>query len=210
MIRVFVADDHAIVRHGLRQLVEASGDMQFAGEAADGRELLLVAEAAGWEVDVLILDLSLPRVSGLEALRRLREVRPKLAVVVLSMYSEEQYGVPVMRAGAAAYLSKDRPGEELLSAVRKAARGGTYLTETLADQVMRSPATEKLPHETLTAREYQIFTLIVHGSTVTEIAAELDLTAGTVSGHLQKVKSKLGTRSIAEVVSYAHRMGFVD
>ncbi len=206
MIRVFIADDHAIVRHGLRQLIEGAGDMELAGEASDGRQLLAVAETETW--DVLVLDLSLPRVSGLEALKRLKELRPRLAVVVLSMYAEEQYAMPVMRAGAAAYLSKDRPGEDLLAAVRKVARGGTYLTETVAEQVLRSP--HKLPHETLTAREYQIFTLVVHGSTVTEIAAELDLTAGTVSGHLQRVKVKLGAHSVAEVVSYAHRMGFID
>jgi DNA-binding NarL/FixJ family response regulator len=209
LIRVFIADDHAIVRHGLRQLIEGSGDMEFAGEAVDGRQLLTVAETERW--DVLILDLSLPRVSGLEALKRLRELRPDLAVVVLSMYAEEQYAMPVMRAGAAAYLSKDRPGEELMAAIRKAARGGTYMTESLADQVLRAPQkVDKLPHENLTAREYQIFTLVVHGGTVTEIAAELDLTPGTVSGHLQKVKSKLGAHSIAEIVSYAHRMGFID
>jgi DNA-binding NarL/FixJ family response regulator len=209
MIRVFIADDHAIVRHGLRQLVEGSGDMVLAGEAADGRDLLAAVETGSW--DVLILDLSLPKVSGLEALRRIRELRPKLAVVVLSMYAEEQYAVPVMRAGASAYLSKDRPGEELMAAVRKAARGGTYVTETVAEQVLRAPDKgEKLPHETLTAREYQIFTLIIHGRTGSEIAAELDLTAGTVSGHLQKVKTKLAAHSIAEIVSYAHRMGFID
>lgn len=209
MIRVFIADDHAIVRHGLRQLIEGTGDMQLEGQAADGRELLAAAETGTW--DVLVLDLSLPKVSGLEALRRLRELRPRLAVVVLSMYAEEQYAVPVMRAGAAAYLSKDRPGEDLLAAIRKAAAGGTYVTETVAEQVLRAPEKgQKLPHETLTAREYQIFTLIVHGSTVSEIAAELDLTAGTVSGHLQKVKTKLGVHSVAEIVSYAHRMGFVD
>ncbi|APR74739.1 DNA-binding response regulator, LuxR family protein [Minicystis rosea] len=206
MIKVFIADDHAIVRHGLRQLIESSGDMELAGEAIDGRELLVAAETGGW--DVLILDLSLPRVSGLEALRRIRERWPRLAIVVLSMYAEEQYAVPVMRAGAAAYLSKDRPGNELMAAIRKAASGGTYVTATVAEQVLRAP--DKLPHETLTAREYQIFTLVVHGSTVSEIAAELNLTAGTVSGHLQRVKTKLGAHSIAEIVSYAHRMGFVD
>jgi len=208
MIRVFIADDHAIVRHGLRQLIEGSGDMQLVGEAVDGRDLLAAAESGSW--DVLILDLSLPKVSGLEALRRLHELRPRLAIVVLSMYSEEQYAIPAMRAGASGYLSKDRPGDEVLAAIRKAARGGTYFTDTVADQVMRAPAGEKLPHETLTAREYQMFTLIVHGSTVSEIAAELDLTAGTVSGHLQKVKAKLGARSVADMVSYAHRMGFID
>src|SRR5262249_60830060 len=115
------------------------------------------------------------------------------------------------RPGPSAFLSKDRSGEGLRAAIRKAARGGTYVPQTVAEQVLRAPAaSEKLPHEMLTAREYQIFTLVVHGSTVSEIAAELDLTAGTVSGHLQKVKTKLGARSLAQVVSYAHRMGFVD
>lgn len=209
MIRVFIADDHAIVRNGLRQLIESSGDMQLAGEASDGRELLASTEVGS--ADVLILDLSLPRVSGLEALKRLRELRPKLAIVVLSMYAEEQYAVPVMRAGAAAYLSKDRPGEELVAAIRKAAGGGIYLTETIVAHVLRDPEKrDKLPHETLTAREYQIFTLIIHGSTSTEIAAELDLTAGTVSGHLKRVKAKLNARSVTEIVNYAHRMGFID
>ncbi|WP_437852334.1 response regulator [Sorangium sp. So ce363] len=209
MIRVFIADDHAIVRHGLRQLVEGASDMRLVGEASDGRELLAAAEAGAW--DVLVLDLSLPKVSGLEAMRRLRAARPKLAIVVLSMYAEEQYAVPAMRAGAAAYLSKDRSGDELLDAIRRAARGGTYLTGTVAEQVLRGAArAEKLPHETLTAREYQIFTLIIHGRTVSEIAAELDLTAGTVSGHLQKIKAKLGAHSVADVVSYAHRMGIID
>lgn len=209
MIDIFIADDHAIVRRGIRQLIGETDDMRLVGEASDGRELLAMAETGAW--DVLILDLSLPKVSGLEALRRLKERRPKLSVVVLSMYSEEQYAIPVIRAGAAAYLSKDRPGEELLAAIRKVARGGTYLTETVADRVLRAPARgEKLPHEALTAREYQIFTLIIHGRSVSEIAAELDLTAGTVSGHLQKVKIKLGAPSVAEIVSYAHRMGLID
>jgi DNA-binding NarL/FixJ family response regulator len=209
VIRVFIADDHAIVRHGLRQLIGGADDMRVVGEARDGRELLTAVETDA--SDVLVLDLSMPKVSGLEVLKRLQETKPKLKVVVLSMYAEEQYALPVMRAGAAAYLSKDRPGEELMAAIRRVARGGTYLTETVADQVLRaSSRSEKPPHESLTAREYQIFTLIIHGRSVSEIAAELDLTAGTVSGHLQKVKTKLGSPSIAEIVSYAHRMGIID
>ncbi|MCU0682745.1 MAG: response regulator transcription factor [Polyangiaceae bacterium] len=209
MIRVFIADDHAIVRGGLRQLVEGADDMRLVGEAADGRALLAAAEVMTW--DVLVLDLSLPKVSGLEALGRVKQLRPKQAVVVLSMYSEEQYALPVLRAGAAAYLCKDRPGEELLLAIRRAARGGTYLTETVAEQAVRKPDRgEQPPHARLTAREYQIFTLIIHGRSVTDIAAELDLTAGTVSGHLQKVKAKLGAGSVAEIVSYAHRNRIID
>lgn len=208
MIRVFLADDHEIVRHGLKRIIDAEADMQVVGEVADGRSLVRRAEEeTGW--DVLILDISLPKVSGLEALRRVRASRPELAVVVLSMYGEEQYGVQVLRAGAAAYLSKDRSGEELLAAIRKAARGGRYVTELVADQLL-AKSSEKPPHERLTAREYQVFTLVVHGHTVTQIAAELDLTPGTVSGHLMKVKEKLSAPSIADVVRYAHRVKLVE
>lgn len=209
MIRVFIADDHAVVRHGLRQIISNCSDMTVVGEACDGHEMLRAAEAGKW--DVLVLDLALPRLSGLEALRRVRALRPSLPVVVLSMYPEDQYAVRILREGAAAYLSKERPGEEVLAAIRKVARGGTYVTESLAEQVLRSPkSAEKLPHETLTGREYQVFALITHGRTVSEIAAELNLTAGTVSGHLHNIKEKLGARSVAEVVSYAHRMGLID
>jgi DNA-binding NarL/FixJ family response regulator len=207
MIRVFIADDHAIVRDGLRQLIESTDDMRFAGAAGDGRELLVAAEKGDW--DVLLLDLSLPRVSGMEALRRLRETRPKLAIVVLSMYSEEQYALPVMRAGGAGYLSKDRPGAEVLAAIRRAARGGRYFSEAVTDQALRAPE-QRLPHQTLTAREHQIFTLVIEGRAGTEIAAELDLSAGTVSTHMQKIKTKLGASTVADIVSYAHRMGIID
>ncbi|MFO0612867.1 MAG: response regulator transcription factor [Polyangiaceae bacterium] len=208
MIRVFLADDHEVVRHGLKRIIDAETDMRVVGEVADGRALVRRAEEEGEGWDVLILDVSLPRVSGLEALRRVRASRPELAIVVLSMYGEEQYGVQVLRAGAAAYLSKDRSGEELLAAIRKAARGGKYVTDVVADQLL-SKGGERPPHERLTAREYQVFTLVVHGRTVTEIAAELDLTPGTISGHLMKVKETLSASSIADIVSYAHRANLI-
>jgi two-component system, NarL family, invasion response regulator UvrY len=208
MIRVFVADDHAIVRDGLRRLFEATPDMRLVGQASDGRELLVAAETGEW--DVLVLDLSLPRVSGTEVLRRLRASKPKLPILVLSMYPEKQYGVRLMRAGASAYLSKERTGDELLDAIRRLARGGVYVTETVAGQALHSGATtEKAPHEALSAREHQIFLLVIQGQAGTEIAAELDLTASTVSTHLSRIKEKLGAHSVADVVSYAHRMGLV-
>ena len=208
MIRVFITDDHAIVRHGLRQLIGETDDMTVVGEASDGGEMLRAAETGAW--DVLVLDMTLPRMSGIEALRRLHAQRPKLAVVILSMHQEDQYAVRMMREGASAYLSKDRPGEEVLAAIRKVARGGTYVTDTVAEHALRAAAPAQQPHEALTAREYQVFTLILQGKTGTEVAAELDLTAGTVSGHLHNVKAKLGARSVADVVSYAHRMGLIS
>lgn len=208
MIRVFIADDHAVVRHGMRLLISETPDMQVVGEAADGREVLVAAEREEW--DVLLLDLSLPRVSGTEVVRRLHEKRPSLAIVVLSMYPEDQYAVRLMREGALAYISKNRPSDELLAAIRNAARGGRYITQTVAAQMLEAPRrSEKLAHEALTAREYQIFILVANGGTVTEIAAELNLTLGTVSTHLHKVKEKLGARSVADIVGYAHRMGLV-
>ncbi|MFO0552523.1 MAG: response regulator transcription factor [Polyangiaceae bacterium] len=209
MIRVFIADDHAIVRQGLRNIIEAAGDMQVVGEAADGHALLARSTAAD-EWDVLILDLSLPKVSGIAALERLRVSHPKLAIVVLSMYGEEQYGASALKAGAAAYLSKDRSGDELLAAIRKVAKGGRYVTETVADQLAAGATGDKLPHERLTAREYQVFLLLVHGRTVSEVAAELDVTAGTVSGHLMKVKEKLGAKSVPEILRYAARVGLIE
>lgn len=200
MIRVFVVDDSAAVRRGLGQLIEGSGDMVLAGEAADGRALLDAAAVESW--DVLILDLSLPRVSGLEALKQVRALRPELPIVALSMYADDVYGPPVLRAGASAYLSKDRSGADLLSTVRAVARGDTPPPPSPAPE-------EELLHETLTGREYQTFTLLIHGRSIAEIAAELDLGAEVVSAQLEQVQAKLGATSVAEVIDYAHRMGFI-
>ncbi len=189
-------------------MIEAAGDMVVVGEASDGRALLQRAEAepeGTW--DVLILDLSLPRVSGFEALRRLRALRPALRIVVLSMYGEEQYGSQVLKAGASAYLSKDRPGEDVLDAIRAVASGAAFSSTTASASGTHA---EKAPHERLTPREYQVFVLLIQGSTVSEIAAELNLTAGTVSGHLMKVKEKLSAASVPEIMRYAHRMGLIS
>lgn len=209
-IRVFLADDHAIVRHGLRQLIAAQPDMQLVGEASDGRQVLTAAGRASW--DVLVLDLSLPRVNGTEVLRRLRVELPRLRVLVLSMYPESQYAARLLREGAAAYLSKTHAPEEVLAAVRAVARGWTYVSPTIAEELRTADdgaAPGEPPHASLSAREYQVFTLIFQGSRVTDIAAELDLSASTVSNHVARIKEKLGARSIAEIVNYAHRAGLV-
>jgi two-component system invasion response regulator UvrY len=209
VIRVFIADDHAIVRHGLRELLSSCGDMQVVGEASDGRQLLNIADSV--ECDVVILDLSLPKVNGPEVLKRLKQVRPNLAILVLTMYPEDQYAVALLRSGASAYLCKDRPSSELLEAIRRVAAGGTYFTETIAQRVLASGSDEnRPPHAALTAREHQVFTLVIQGRTGAEIAAELDLTAGTVSNHVAKIKEKLGAHSLAEIVRYAYRAGLID
>lgn len=208
MIRVFIADDHAIVRHGLRQLIDAQLDMRVVGEARDGRQVLLAEGKQDW--DLLLLDLSLPKVNGLEVLRRLKKELPQLRVVALSMYPEEQYAARVLHEGAAAYVSKQQPPEDLLQALRTVMRGGTYVSqagELPRDTELRA---DPAPHEKLSAREYQIFTLILQNRTPSEIAAELNLSLSTVSNHLAHVKDKLGVRTLGEIISYGHRAGLIE
>lgn len=205
MIRVFIADDHAVVRSGLRAMVNAADDFEFAGEAKDGRECLEALKVL--DADVLLLDLSLPRISGLEVLKRLAQERPKLKILVLSMYAEAQYAGPTRELGAAGYLSKDRSLEEVEQAIRALGGGEAFPADF---QVKESGSGNRAPHELFSAREYQIFFLLLQGRANADIAAELDLVPSTVSNHTTSVKQKLGVKTLAEVVSYAHRMGLVD
>jgi DNA-binding NarL/FixJ family response regulator len=205
-IRVFLVDDHAIVRQGLRRLIEDEPDLRVVGEAAHGREVLLAEGKDEW--DVLLLDLSLPRVSGIEVLRRLRREMPALRIVVLSAFPEEQYAAYVLREGAVGYLHKDRGPAELMRALRAAAAGETYVSPAVLAQVASGQG--GLPHERLSGREYQVFTLLIHGRSVTEVAAELDISASTASNHVARIKEKLGVGTIGEVINYAHRAGLVD
>ena len=208
MIRVFLADDHVIVRDGVRRLLAETNDMQLAGETGRGRDVLERAGAEKW--DVLVLDLSFADVGGLEVLRRLRSVAPALPIIVLSMYPEAQYAVPVLQLGASAYLSKGRSSEELLDAIRAAARGERYVTGAVADAlVLAGTSGEGTPHARLTSREHQVFLLIAEGRAVADIAAELDLTPSTVSSHLAHIREKLGLRTTGEVMQYAYRTGLV-
>lgn len=205
-IRVFLADDHAVLRHGLQLMLESTGRMTVVGTAGDGLEVL--GSPALASCDVLILDLNLPRLSGSEVLRRLRERRPELPVIVLSMYAEDVVGLRVLREGAAAYLSKHRPPEEVIAAIHRVLRGRTYVTDTLAEQALQDPRGGAEPaHALLTAREHQVFMLLLQGRSASEVAAELDLHASTVSNNIKRIKDKLGARTIGEIVAYGHRNG---
>ena len=206
MVRVFLADDHAVLRRGLQMMLESTGQITVIGAAGDGHEALR-SEAID-RCDVLILDLSLPRLSGSEVLRRMRERRPTLPIVVLSMYPEELHGLQVLRDGAAAYLSKQRRPEEVIAAVLRVASGGVYITDTLAEKALLSPpAGHEPPHTRFSSREHQVFLLLVQGRSASEIAAELDLHASTVSNNIRRIKDKLGAHTIGEIVTYAHRQG---
>lgn len=205
-MRIFVADDHTVVRTGIKMLVHTAPDMAVVGEASDGHSVLDALETT--PCDVLLLDLSLPRLSGVEVLRRVKERFPQIRVLVLSMYPEEQYALRMLRSGAAGYLSKDRSEHELIDAIRRVAEGQTYITQAVAELAVRG-ATPPTGHAALSGREHQIFLLVANGSTVSDIAAELDLGASTVSNYLARIKAKIGARTLGEIVSYAHREGRV-
>lgn len=200
MIRVFLVDDHAVVRHGLRKLLTEAGDIRVVGEAGDGRPALEALTTL--PCDVVILDLSLPRFGGLEVLRRLRQLRPELRVLVLSMYAEEQYAARLLREGAAGYVAKDRPPEELIAAIRRVAAGKGWVPAEVASDL-------RPPHETFTSREHQVFLLLCQGRAVTDIAAELDLSKSTVSTYVQHLKEKLDVRTIGDIIRYGHGAGLV-
>jgi DNA-binding NarL/FixJ family response regulator len=205
MIRVFLADDHGVVRDGLRRLIADTDDMQVVGEAADGNEV--VRRAAEEEWDVLLLDLSLPGISGMEILARLKQIRPNLRALVLSMYPEDQHGPHLLRAGAAGYLAKGRSGIELLEALRKVAAGGTYVTDVVARHLI---AGEAAPHEELSRREYEIFMMILRGRSQLEIAADLKLAGTTVNTYVARIRQKFGARSVNDIIQYAHRHKLIE
>jgi DNA-binding NarL/FixJ family response regulator len=203
MIRIFLADDHPVVRHGIARLLEEHRDLKVVGQASHGRQVLQAEGKDGW--DLLLLDLSLPRVNGLEVLRRMRVEAPNVRVIILSALPEAHYGPRVLEEGAAAFLSKSAAPVDIIRTIRAVARGDYVATAPTAAQP--ADGREKAPHERLSAREYQVFMLIVEGRSSSEIAAELNIVPSTVSNHLAKVKERLGASSIADIVTYAHRVG---
>ena len=210
MIRVFLADDHEFVRVGMRHMLSDLDDVEVVGEAATGREVL---NASLHETcDVLVLDLSLPRVSGGEVLRRVHARWPQLPIVVHSMYPSDQFAARALSAGARAYVSKDRPPADLIEAIRHVASTPAYLEVAPAQRTgqQSSSLDKRRPHEGLTSREHQVFTLIVEGQTVSDIAAELDIHSCTVSNHLAKIRRKLAVETVAEIVRYAYDEGLID
>ncbi len=203
MIRVFIADDHAIVRQGLKQIVSETADIQLGGEAADGQETLRLVRSG--TCDVLVLDINMPGISGLDILRVLKQERPDLAVLVLSIHAENQYAVRCLRAGAAGYLTKESAPEELVNAIRQVAAGGKYVSRVLAESLaLRLNENEDRPrHETLSDREFQVLQLMGTGKTATEIADELSLSVKTVSTYRARLLKKLALKNNTEVIQYA-------
>jgi DNA-binding NarL/FixJ family response regulator len=204
LIRVLIADDHSIVRDGLKRILAATPDLQVTGEAAGGDEALALVKANDY--DVVMLDMSMPGLSGIDLIKRLKLERPKLKILVLSMHGESQYAARVLKAGAAGYLSKDSAAGMLLNALRKIAAGGVHIGDAAAASLLH--AGDKPPHESLSDREFEVMRLLVEGLGPTEIGERLHLSVKTVSTHKTRILDKLGLGSIAELVRYAmeHRL----
>jgi two-component system, NarL family, invasion response regulator UvrY len=203
MIRLLVADDHAVVRRGVRQIVEAEPDMRVVGEAGSTPELLDLAGKA--RADLVVLDIAMPGPSGLEALKSLRQAQPHLRVVMLSIYPEDQYAARVIKAGASGYVTKEAAPEELVKAIRRAMGGCHYVSPSYAERTTMNLITDngRPPHERLSDREFEVVRLLVSGKLVSRIASELFLSVKTVSTHKQKALEKLGIQSVAELTRYA-------
>ncbi len=205
MIRLLICDDHAIVRQGLKQVLADAPDLAVAAEAGDGPEAIQQARAGG--IDVVLLDIALPWRDGLDVLKQLHQEFPRLPVLIVSTYPEKQYALRSLRLGAAGYLNKGADPAELITAIRKVAQGGMFVSPTVAETLataMRKDGGQP-PHEQLSQREYQVFTLIAAGKSLTEIAAQLSLSLNTVSTYRARVMEKINTHNDVETALYAVR-----
>jgi len=210
MIRVLVADDHAVVRRGVVQILDEAPDLVAAGEASSGRQVLQQVQENDY--DVLVLDIGMPDGSGLEVLHQLRTLRPELRVLILSMYPERQYALRALKAGAAGYLTKESAPDELVAAVRRIAQGGKYITQSLAEELTAALVgeTEKSPEEILSDREFQVVCMLAEGKTIAGIAEELSLSVKTISTYRARVLEKLNLSNTAEIIRYAFEHKLVE
>lgn len=210
MIKILIADDHAIVRRGLKQILTETPDMIVAGEAHNGQDLLEKMRSDQW--DVVVLDISMPGRGGLDILKQLKSERPKLPVLMLTIHPEDQYAVRVLRAGASGYLTKESAPDHLVEAIRKVARGGKYISPHLAERLAFNleSISERPPHEALSDREFQVLRLIASGKTVKEVGEELSLSVKTISTYRTRILEKMRMKNNAELTHYAIQQKLVD
>jgi two-component system, NarL family, invasion response regulator UvrY len=210
MIRLLIADDHPVVRKGLRRIIEDAPGLEVVAEAASGEELL--ERLPRLPADIVLLDVTMPGLRFLEVLQRLRAEHPSVAVLVLSVHPEDQYAVRALRAGASGYLTKDHSPEELTEAIRRVYRGKKYVSPGLAERLAADLAggAGNIRHELLSDREYEVLCLLGSGRTVKEIAKALELSPKTVSTYRTRVLEKMGATSNADLVRYASQHGLID
>lgn len=202
-IKILIADDHAIVREGLKQIVAEEKDMQVAGEAANAFELMELLKSKEWSV--VVLDINMPGKSGLEALKDIKQIYPHLPVLILSMFSEDQYGLRAIKAGASEYLKKVSAPTELVTAIRKIVSGRKYINQQLAEKLADNLGTteKETLHEKLSDREYQIMCNIALGKSAEEIAEELSISINTVYSYRNRILEKMSMKSNVELTQYA-------
>ena len=210
MIRIFIADDHTLMREGLKQILSAVGDMIVAGEASDGFKTLDGVRSGEW--DLLLLDMSMPGRSGIDLIKQIKTEKPRLPILILSMHKEAEYAVRAIRAGAAGYLCKDSASQQLLTAIRKVAAGGRFISpEVAAELAFNMILHDDRPlHAMLSDREFLIFRLIAAGGGITEIAQQLNLSAKTVSTYKTRVLQKMQMTRVADLIRYGLKHGLVD
>ena len=210
MIKLIIADDHPIVREGLKQIIAESPHFTVSDEAGDGPELL--DKVRKEDFDVIILDLKMPGMDGLDVLKQLKIEKPRIPVIILTVHPEAQYALRILRAGASGYLTKESVSDELITAIRKVHRGGKYISPSLAEKIAFALDTdsEKILHETLSDREYQVMYMIASGKTVTEIAEELNLSVKTISTYRARILEKMNMKTNAELTRYAFQNNLID
>ena len=210
MIKILIADDHAIVREGLKQILSESPDLVIVAEASTGQEV--IDKVGKNDLDLVVLDISMPGRGGMDILKEVKSLKPKLPVLILSMYPEEQYAVRVLKSGASGYLTKESAPVELVKAIRQISQGKKYISPSLAEKlaVDLEVSSDKLPHETLSDREYQVMCMIASGKTLKEIADELSLSIKTISTYRSRILEKMNMRTNAELTHYAVKNRLVD
>jgi two-component system, NarL family, invasion response regulator UvrY len=210
MTRILIADDHTLFREGLKHIMAEYPELVVADEASNGREVL--DKIWNNDYDMVLLDITMPGMTGLEALKQLKNEKPKLPVLVLSMHPEEQYAVRVIRAGASGYLRKESAPDELITAIRQISQGRKYITPSLAEKLAFEVEadSEKAPHDILSDREYQVLRMIAEGKTVKYIAKELSLSAKTVSTYRARIMEKMKMKTNAELMHYVMKHRLVD
>lgn len=202
-MKILIADDHAIVRRGLKQLIKEEFPLSIIGEAEDAESLIILSGREEW--DIVITDLSMPGRSGIEALSRIRQMKPDLPVLVMSMYPEDQYGIRVLKAGAAGFLGKDSIHLNLANAIRTVLNGKKFITPAIAEKLALAFETEtnKEPHELLSNRELEVFVLLASGKSTSEISVQLSLSGTTISTYRSRILEKMKLKNISEIIHYA-------
>lgn len=209
MIKILAADDHPIVRHGLRRIIEETPDMSVVDEAGSGREVLSKIQKSAY--DLLLLDISMPDGNGLDIIGDIKRMKPEMPVIILTIHPERDFAIRMLKAGASGYLTKERAPEELIQAIRRVSQGGRYISASLAEALAFQPemALGKTIHGALSNREYQIMCMIADGKTVRDIAEELTLSPKTIDTHRRHILEKMGMKNNAEIVRYAIQNGLV-